>query len=257
MNIEIANQNQFDEIKSWLKNEKNTKGQSFDCNLSKIKYALDNNNLLVMSENKPIGFSALSNKGIEILNIKQDFQKRGYGRQLVDKSINILKERGSHLVLIECNPETSIPFWKKMGFTFDHSEKHGAETASYYSKKIEHLFQEKPHFIAKTEYLTIALYSKEKEWNKTIEASTDFKIKKHYLNDDNFFFEDEDGKYHSSILIYPLPEDVDSVISIRNGKEKICCGRIKYCEKTELDEAIYHGIIKTYCRNYALGKKSA
>lgn len=52
-----------------------------------------------------------------ILQVKADMRGRGIGRALVQYRIRQALRKDDDLLLIECTPSSSIPFWQKMGFT--------------------------------------------------------------------------------------------------------------------------------------------
>ncbi len=53
-----------------------------------------------------------------ILEVKPSHRDRGIGRALVDYGLSYLLEAGNAAIAVQCAPESSIPFWEKMGFNF-------------------------------------------------------------------------------------------------------------------------------------------
>jgi GNAT superfamily N-acetyltransferase len=52
-----------------------------------------------------------------ILEVRYDMRRKGIGKKLVERRIAQAYKLDQCLLLIQCKPSTSIPFWKSMGFT--------------------------------------------------------------------------------------------------------------------------------------------
>jgi Acetyltransferase (GNAT) family len=58
------------------------------------------------------------------IDIKNDFRRLGIGKKLVQRCIEIARAADEPVLEIECRPESSFPFWKRMGFTLYGNENH-------------------------------------------------------------------------------------------------------------------------------------
>lgn len=69
-----------------------------------------------------------------ILSVKESERMKGIGRMLVDyaKELYVVRDIGSAEIEIECQPNTSIPFWERMGFeVYPHHIGHRARFDPY------------------------------------------------------------------------------------------------------------------------------
>jgi len=117
--IRKATKQDFEGIRDWLKKErKNGKVGNFYCNLRQIEDGLKNGRLIVLLEaSKPVAFCLMGTEEIAILAVKENRRKRGAGTQLAKHCIEQARNEGLVGLIVECAPLTSIPFWKRMGFT--------------------------------------------------------------------------------------------------------------------------------------------
>jgi GNAT superfamily N-acetyltransferase len=108
-------------IHDWLLDEKDRGVHgNFLCNWCVIEQAHLKGELLVYADSKtslPVGFQlgALVSPGI--LQVRSEYRGRGIGRKLVERCVALANKRDQCLLYIECTPSSSIPFWKRMGFT--------------------------------------------------------------------------------------------------------------------------------------------
>ncbi len=52
-----------------------------------------------------------------ILQVRSDVRRRGIGKQLVDYCVNQALMKDECILHIECEPASSVPFWRSMGFS--------------------------------------------------------------------------------------------------------------------------------------------
>ena len=106
-----------DRAVEWLKTEYDRTESGFYCNRRLISAAVDEGNFFALKlSGEPIGFLVLGRQGIDITEVRPEFRGNGYGRLLAEHGIARCKSRGLVLLTGECSPETSVPFWQKLGF---------------------------------------------------------------------------------------------------------------------------------------------
>jgi GNAT superfamily N-acetyltransferase len=107
-------------IHAWLvEQDKNDVPGTFLCNWDLTEKKHKKGHLLIYFDEQikePIAYQwgDLINPGI--LEVRQEFRGRGIGRKLVRHRIVQARKRGQCILVIQCKPPSSIPFWKKMGF---------------------------------------------------------------------------------------------------------------------------------------------
>lgn len=108
-------------IRSWLEAEEAAGVHgNFLCNWSVIARAHEDEELLVYIDGKsglPVAFQLGRLLQSGILQVKHDFRGRGIGKKMVACCVNLARRKGEDLLVIQCKPSSSIPFWQRMGFT--------------------------------------------------------------------------------------------------------------------------------------------
>ena len=105
-------------IETWLRLEREQTGEGFYCNWSIIEKGFGAGHLFVLgAQGDVLGFVLDAPYGPDILEVRPDARGAGRGRQLAQAAIATAFERGISVIEIDCAPDTSIPFWQKMGFT--------------------------------------------------------------------------------------------------------------------------------------------
>jgi GNAT superfamily N-acetyltransferase len=120
LSFRLANNLDVKRIYSWLiEHERREVHGSFLCNWNLTQKIHDDNKLFVATlENEPIAYIW---EDFGILEVREDSRKKGVGKQLVEYAMKRAISSGRYAISIECKPESSIPFWRKMGFDF-HNE---------------------------------------------------------------------------------------------------------------------------------------
>ncbi len=89
-------------------------GSSFLCNWSLTQEVHDEGGLIVaINKDEPIAYM-WTNFGI--VEVREDYRGNGVGRSLVEQALDYAIKSNAYCISIECAPQTSIPFWKHMGF---------------------------------------------------------------------------------------------------------------------------------------------
>jgi len=207
--IQNATEQDLEFIKMWLKQEQIDTEEGFFPNWNIIEKVYQNNRLIVLIINdSACGFAVCRKSGIDILEIHPDFRKRGYGRFLVQYIIDKAYEDDLSVVRIECEPETSIPFWKKMGFTV-------YETKELDKNYIGYKVLERKLTLLKGKEIpfSISFYPEEVRYEKNIEP---FKIYRGIGSVNNL---GEISLPERAICFYPQSEKDPVVLININGKE--------------------------------------
>jgi len=114
--IRVANKEDLIQIETWLKEEVEY-SNGFYHNFGIIENYFKKQLLFVYEENNSIlGFITGSIKSPSIINVRKTFKGKGIGKKLYYYLENKSRENNVCLIDIICEPTTSIPFWKKMGF---------------------------------------------------------------------------------------------------------------------------------------------
>lgn len=120
LSFRLATDHDVETIYSWLlEHDRREVHGSFLCNWNLTKRVHDHRQLLLAAfEDEPVAYIW---GDFGILEVREDFRKKGVGKQLVEYAMQRAISSGRIAVSIECKPESSIPFWEKMGFEF-HNE---------------------------------------------------------------------------------------------------------------------------------------
>ena len=155
--LRLANEQDLNKIKVWLEEQD---GETFLCNFDLTTKQYDNKELLVyfdLNKDIPIAYLWLD---FGILEVKQDYQNKGIGKEFVKEAIEYIKKNSDRRCLyIECTPDISIPFWKKQGFTIY------AENYAYFIIDEELNLPNKGQPVD----ISIKLYEEGREWDKNIQ----------------------------------------------------------------------------------------
>lgn len=111
-------------IKEWLAAEVQG-GRGFIHNWRMIEDACAEGQMLVwIDQQGPVGFLTHGISPSSILQIKTDRKRRGIGRALVERAIKAEEARDNAVLIVQCEPATSIEFWKSMGFETQRNNPH-------------------------------------------------------------------------------------------------------------------------------------
>ena len=129
LSFRLATAHDVERIYSWLLDHahRGVHG-SFLCNWNLTRKTHENQQLLVaILQSEPIAYMW---GDFGILEVREEFRNNGVGKQLVEFAMKRSLSDNRVAVSIECKPESSIPFWEKMGFEF-----HDKNEASYVFEK--------------------------------------------------------------------------------------------------------------------------
>ena len=120
LSFRLATDHDAATIYSWLlEHDRREVHGSFLCNWNLTQRVHDEHQLFVATlEGEPVAYIW---GDFGILEVREDLRKKGVGKQLVEYAMQSAISSDRIAVSIECKPESSIPFWEKMGFEF-HNE---------------------------------------------------------------------------------------------------------------------------------------
>ena len=124
MNIEITKnvtKKHLADIKHWLADEDARTGQGFYCNWNIIEGSFNNGEMYcAIDQGAVVGFLIFNTSkfsaNIDIMEIHDNYRRKGIGKQLVDAFLGDLRATGIVVVDLESRPITSLPFWMSFGF---------------------------------------------------------------------------------------------------------------------------------------------
>lgn len=104
------------EILRWLEAEFDVDHAGFWHNRNIVERAVDDEELWVIREDGLAVAFLVGNYVPDILNVRQDRQRRGLGEALFAASLARAEAADVAVLNITCMPPTSLPFWRRMGF---------------------------------------------------------------------------------------------------------------------------------------------
>jgi len=117
--VRQATENDMGYMFAWTRNQREPDGIGFLNNWrrTEYKYLMERGiySCVDMATGMAVGYI---HNDFYILSVKESERMKGVGRLLVEyaKELYVAQDIGSAEIEIECQPETSIPFWKSMGF---------------------------------------------------------------------------------------------------------------------------------------------
>ncbi|WP_447927784.1 GNAT family N-acetyltransferase [Vreelandella sp. EE27] len=122
LSFRLATDFDVQRIYSWLlEHGRREVHGSFLCNWILTQRVHKDNQLFVATlADEPIAYIW---EDFGIVEVREEFRNKGVGKRLVEYAMECAISSGRCAVSIECKPESSIPFWKKMGFEFHNENK--------------------------------------------------------------------------------------------------------------------------------------
>lgn len=153
-------------IQEWLKHEVRN-GLGFINNLDMIQDACAKKLMTVFVEAEgPVGFLTYGISFDSILQTKSDCQRRGIGRALVEHAIRNEETINNAVLIVQCEPRSSVEFWSKMGFEAHRDGGDFKHQKSIYMQRLSkvvhsHVQGDELEMVTVRVYPENALYSKE------------------------------------------------------------------------------------------------
>ena len=220
--IRVATEEDLERTIGWLKVEDQAGHEGcFYCNRRIIRKSQAEGKLTVLidsSTQEPIAFQT----GWDILAVKFEHRRQGFGEKLTRHCLDVEREGDVPGLLIQCEPQTSVPFWNQMGFTqCSNPYGHSVEKYAYmiFDKRFD---RDKGAPVAK---VSIQFFPENYKWDHKIDAPKKFELNGARTSE-NFIalferitFFDQTG-----------PADKDIVIRIEVDGAEIFCDKAKYGE---------------------------
>jgi GNAT superfamily N-acetyltransferase len=140
--ISVADEADLAAIDEWLRKERDETGDGFYCNWGIIVSSFEERELYVLrTDGYPVAF--LSDQGAthNIAEVHPEHRGKGYGKRLATHMIALSREHGLSVIEIDCAPSTSVPFWRRMGFT-PHLSRLGYGGGIYAHKELPWNFEQ-------------------------------------------------------------------------------------------------------------------
>jgi len=221
-------------VHAWLvdEEERGVHG-NFLCNWQVVESAHRDDKLLVYVDgvsSLPVGFQLGGLIQPGILQVRNEYRRRGIGRKLVERCITLAYKRDHCLLYIECKPSSSIPFWERMGFNLLENNAGGN-----YAYRILHKQHALPE-VGSDIKVVIRFYANGRQWDETtppyITATPAAK-----LTPNGTVYLAERVLFHEGV--YPTARDM--VVEIEVAGERLFLDKAKYERAQQL------GVIQ--CRN--------
>ena len=221
------------EILSWLKDQDQADiDDTFYCHKNFTINSHKEGKLLVYIDpdtNKAIAYQwgGLLTPGI--LEVRVNKRGQGIGKKMVEYCINEARINNKCLLQIQCQPFSSIPFWKHMGFRL-------------YSLTDAYMILSKKHNLPIDGIaipVTINFYPERRKWDKDalpIETFTPYAVQNpsnYICFSERIIYFDSNNNSHGDI-----------VISINVD------GKLVYLDKAKYEEALELGVHRDYCVFY-------
>lgn len=151
------------DIRAWLEEEEEREVPgNFLCNFALIEAGHKRGELLVYIDGKlgrPAGYQLGGLIRPGILQVRQEYRRKGIGRKLVERCVSLALRREQPLLYITCEPPTSIPFWNAMGFTLLANRGHPVAAYRVLGKSFVLPAPGEPIDVV------VSFYTNERQWN--------------------------------------------------------------------------------------------
>jgi GNAT superfamily N-acetyltransferase len=153
-------------IREWLKSEERN-GVGFIHNWGMIESACAKKMMKVfVTAEGPLGFLTCGISYDTILQTKSDCKRHGIGRALVEHAIRDEEALNNAVLVIQCEPRSSVEFWSKMGFEAHRNAEDFMHETSIYMQRLSKAANPRPlgddvEMVTVRVYPESALYSEE------------------------------------------------------------------------------------------------
>jgi hypothetical protein len=173
-----------------------------------------------------LGSSLWARRGPDILEVRPDKRGEQYGRLLAEWAIERCINDDLCVIQIGCAPETSVPFWEKMGFTVVFGRENAAGIYAY--RILPRTFEISSDLAIKFE---ISFYAPSRGWDASVQPFKTYSGEGGHLNRGCVQLPERAICFDPSIDTY-----FDCVIRIAVGGETV------FEDKLKRDRAIEFGV---------------
>lgn len=114
--VQQANEDDVRVILGWLEREYREDGEGFWSNRRAISRSFEEGDLWVIREDGDAIAFQIGDYGTDVVCVRKDRRRRGYGTALVEFSVAQAKRDDVNVLAGECLSADSFSFWEKMGF---------------------------------------------------------------------------------------------------------------------------------------------
>ncbi len=208
---------------------------NFLCNWHLTQQCHQEGELLVLfdeTEGIPIAYQCGQLLQPGILQVRNTWRGKGLGRLVVQHCISLALEHDEMVLQIECEPESSIPFWKAMGFSIIKGE-FGDNPKGYrvLSKQLEMPVNGIPMAVS------VKVYPEKRMWEENVSPTASYSPKAVRGNDGKVYLAERAVVPNNFSRTRPDDSIIELVIN----------GELIYRNKARYKEAQNHGVRR--CRN--------
>jgi len=229
--IRSSNSGDMQQIHRWLIDE-DAQGihGNFLCNWDLILMSHEKGELLVLiheADGIPVAFLSGRLLFPGILQVRNDWRGKGIGRIVVEHCVELALLDDEMVLVVECSPSSSIPFWEVMGFNVVEGE-FGKNAKGY---RLLHKELALPCGGMKAS-VEISSFPEERKWKKEdVLATVSYSFEGVIADDGNVYL-----PLRASFPISLRSMSGDPVIEIIIDGEVVCCNKVKY------PDALSHGV---------------
>jgi GNAT superfamily N-acetyltransferase len=223
--IRLATPVDLAEIEAWLRAERKETGEGFYCNWGVIQRGVEYDETFAMRRNgEAVAVLVDGTAGPDILSVRPDLRGMGIGEQFARWLFERALARDYSVLEIECEPRTSVSFWRKHGFLPMGTGPEGFRHA-YKLLDRKHALATGPDVV-----VSVSLFPKEKNWSPLTEP--------YWVRTERGRRQDGRVQLPARVALYQPgePHLVDCVVRV------IVEGACVYEDKLKYPEAREHGI---------------
>lgn len=220
--IRYSTDEDLDEILKWLEEqEKNKIDDTFYCNRNLTIEEHNDGKLIVYispKSNLAVAYQWGGLLQLGIIEVRKEYRGQGIGQCLVKYRIYEARAQKRAILKIQCTPTTSIPFWKRMGFTLLSENSQEAYMLLDYKNEL-------PANGASCS-VKICFFPEERKWEKNTLPVKKFIPQAVKSEEENTIYLSERITYYDISGSF----DNDPVISITVDNKELYLDKAKYAE---------------------------
>lgn len=121
LTLEDANKSHIEEVIEWLRAEKVATGEGFYCNRKVVVKSFESGSgICAVIDGTVTGFTVYQmfsdEAAIHIIEIHPSFRRRSIGSQLLEATVDRLRNLGAHYIDVECTSPEGEALCRRFGF---------------------------------------------------------------------------------------------------------------------------------------------